>query len=111
MEQRARKLVETVLKPECIEPPPKRAEFNYVVDIYTKWYRHYLYFCAKYACPGPNALSPFFESKFARMAYVGGTGRFNLAFMRHTGEWIEIYPDLSVDECLAAIRGDPLFQP
>ena len=55
-------------------------------------------------------MSPFFEAKFARMEYIGG-GHFNLAFMRHTGQWIEIFQDLSLDDCLGAIRDDPWFQP
>lgn len=111
VERKAGKLVETVLKPRYIEPPPQNEQFNYIVDIYTKWYRNYFYFCAKYACPGPNALAPFFESKLARLEYLGGQNRFNLAFMRHTGEWIEIYHASSLNECLAAIKKDPFFQP
>jgi len=109
--QKAAELVEKVLKPMHVKPPPRNMQFNYVVDIYTKWYRHYFYFCSKYRCPGPDAFSPFFEHKFARMEYLGRTKRFNLSFMRHTGEWIEIYPDLSLDKCLAAIKDDPYFQP
>jgi len=30
--------------------------------------------------------------------------------MRHTGQWVELYDALSVDECLQAIRDDPWFQ-
>ena len=48
--------------------------------------------------------------KFARLEYVEGN-RFNLSYMRHTGEWIEVYPDLSLDQCLATIKDDPLFFP
>jgi hypothetical protein len=44
------------------------------------------------------------------MEYVG-SDRFNLSYMRYTGKWLEIYTGLSVDECLAAIKDDPLFQP
>jgi len=57
-----------------------------------------------------NALSPTFESKFARMEYLGND-RFALYFMRHTGEWVGLYDGLSVDEYLKAIRDDPWFQP
>lgn len=110
VQQKASQLVETVLKPQHIKPPPKDYDFNYIVDIYTKWYRRYFYFCAQYCSPGPNAISPFFETKFARMEYIGGD-HFDLSFMRHTGEWIEVYPDLSLDKCLTAIKDDPLFQP
>ncbi len=110
LEKKAEKLVETVLKPQHVEPPPEEALFNYMVDIYTRWYRSYFYFCSRYHCPGPNAISPYFEDKFARLEYVGN-GRFNLSFMRHTGKWVEIYTDLTMDESLEAVRDDPWFHP
>jgi hypothetical protein len=69
--KKATELINTVLKPEHVKPPPKNAKWNYIVDIYTKWHRNYFYFCAKYACPGPNALSPYFETGFARLEYAG----------------------------------------
>ncbi len=97
-------------KPEHIKPPPEDERFNYVVDLYTKWWRGYLHLCAKYACPGPNAISPFFETRFTRLEYVGGQ-RFNLAYMRHTGQWVEVEQDLSVDACLKSIKDDPWFHP
>jgi hypothetical protein len=106
---KAEKLIEE-LKPLHIKEPPKGHQFNYIVDLYTKWFRSYFYFCAKYACPGPYALSPFFESRFARMEYVGER-RFNLAYMRHTGEWIELEQGLTVDKCLKAIKEDPYYIP
>jgi hypothetical protein len=74
-----------------------------------RWFRSYLYFLSTFACPGPNALSPTFESKLARMEYVGN-GKFSLSYMRHTGQWIELYDGLPVDRCFEAIRDDPWFQ-
>jgi len=41
VETRAHEFVEAVLKPKHLMPPPKDADFNYLVDISTKWYRHY----------------------------------------------------------------------
>ncbi len=107
---KADELVDTVLKPQHIKPPPDDMVLNYVVDIYTKWYRNYFYFCAKYANPGPYAISPHFETKFARLEYAGKE-RYHLSYMRHTDKWWEIYQDLSLDECLDTIRDDPLFMP
>ena len=106
----AEQLVETVLKPQHIKPPPRDSRFNYLVNIFTKWHRQYFYFCATYAVPGPTAIAPFFETKFARMEYVED-GRFNLAFMRHTGAWVVLYYGLSRDECLEHIKDDPFFYP
>ena len=80
------------------------------MDIGGKWNRSYFYFITNYACPGPNALSPTFESKFARMEYLGN-GKFTLSFLRHTGEWVGIYDALSVDESMKAIQDDAWFAP
>lgn len=110
VDAKARELIETVLKPKHVQPPPKDERFNYVTGITTKWLGSKCYFVSIYACPGPNAISPTFDAKFARMEYVGD-GKFALAFMRHTGQWVELYEALSVDECLQAVRNDPWFQP
>ena len=110
--QKTNELIEMFLKPQHIEtaPAPNQFQHNYIADIYAKWYRHYFYFCAKYCVPGPNALVPFFEAKFARMEYIG-SNHFALSFMRYTGEWVEVYPDLSLKKCIEAIKDDPFFQP
>lgn len=110
IEQKSQQLITSFLKPTYIQPPPPDAKFNYRTDIWTKWYRGYFYFCATYAVPGPNALVPSFEARFARMEYIGNE-RFNLAYMRHTGQWGEIFTDLSVDECLDRIKHEPHFHP
>lgn len=58
---KANEIVETVFNPKYLKTPPKKPRFNYIVDIYTKWHKNCLLFRARYACPGPNALSPFFH--------------------------------------------------
>jgi hypothetical protein len=64
----------------------------------------------KYACPGPTALTPFFEARFARLEY-GGDQRWNLAFMRHTGQWIELEQGLTIDQCFQSLREENFYQP
>ena len=110
LETKAAKLSENVLKPKHVLPQKPDIEFNYVSDIGTKWYRNYFYFFSTYTCPGPNAMSPSFESKFARMEHLG-SGRFSLSFNRHNGEWVGLYASLTVDECLKAIQEDAWFTP
>jgi len=110
VETEAKKLVESYLKPTFIEAPPEEARWNYVIDISTKWHGAYFYFCSTYACPGPNALVPTFESRFARMEYVGN-GKFNLAYMRHTDKWHVVFQGLPLRECLQTIRDMEIFQP
>jgi hypothetical protein len=110
VDTKAKELVDTVLKPKFVKRPPKKPRFNYVIDVTTRWHGSSLSFVLTYACPGPTAISPTFESKFARMEFVGH-GKFSLSFMRHTGKWVVLFERLSVDECIAAIRDDPWFVP
>ncbi|MCG6878264.1 MAG: hypothetical protein LJE96_03830 [Deltaproteobacteria bacterium] len=110
VKQKADTLIDRVLKPKYIEPPPKDNDFNYLVDIFSKWYRTYFYFCAKYNCPSPNAMSPSFTNNFARLEYLE-RDKFNLAYMRHTNQWFEIGFDWSLEQCLDEIENMPHFIP
>src|SRR5262249_10317026 len=83
VDTKARELIETALKPKHVEPPPTGHRLNYITDIKTTRLGSKGYIISIYACPGTSIVSPTFESKFARMRYVGD-GKFNLAFMRHT---------------------------
>ena len=108
VDAKAGKLVER-LKPKYVKPPPKKPRFNYIIDVWTKWIGSTLYFGLTYACPFPDAISPSFEVKFARMEHVGG-GRFALSYMRHTEKWFRLFPSLTADECLDAVENDCHFQ-
>jgi hypothetical protein len=110
VEAMARELIDVELKPTHVKPPPQDARFNYLADITLKWHGSTLFFVAVYACPGPNALAPTFESRFARLKPVPG-GRLDLDFMRHTGQWVPLYQGVTLDQCLEAIRNDPWFTP
>jgi hypothetical protein len=111
VETKAANLIESALTPRHVRPRPKGHQLNPITDIGAKWYRGYFCFLSIYACPGPNAFSATFESKFARLEYLGH-GRFVLYFMRHSGkEWLGIFDDLSVDECMKAILEDEWFVP
>ena len=108
IDEKASKLVEATLKPRLIEAQPNE-EFNFVVDVLTRWRGSSLYFISLYQV-GSHGDVPgdTFEAPFARMQHKGGDC-FGLSFMRHTGRWVEIYPELPVDECLESIRDDPFF--
>ncbi len=109
LDAKASKLVEDVLKPKYVKPPPEKPEFNYITDVWSKWVGSTLYFGATYACPGPNAISPSFDTKFARMEHNGG-GQFCLSYMRHNDKWFRLFPSLDTDECLDAIENGWNFQ-
>jgi hypothetical protein len=107
---RCNAFVDTVLKPERIHPPLDDTRFSYIVDLSTQWYHSFFYFCATYRCPAPECISEFFEVKFTRLEYSGGE-RFNLAYMRHTDKWQEVFQGLTLDECLKTIEEMPVFWP
>jgi hypothetical protein len=110
VEAKVRDLIDKELRPEHVKPPPEDARFNYITDIAMKWHGSTLFLVAIYACPGPNAISPTFESRFARLRPAAG-GKFDLSFMRHTGQWVELFQGQTLDECLQEIRDDPWFMP
>jgi hypothetical protein len=108
VDTKAADLIENVLKPQHNQTPPEGYQLNSLVDIKTKWLGSKCYFISVYRTPRPRANS--FETKFARMEYVGNA-KFDLSFMRHTGRWVELYERLTVDECMKAIKDDPWFVP
>lgn len=110
LKEKADEIIKNILKPEYIKPAPADNDFNYLVDIYSKWYKNYFYFCAKYNSPSPSAISPSFETKFARMEYVGSE-KFNLSYMRHTEQWFEIYQGLSMLDGVKLISEGGHFMP
>jgi len=110
LKEKAGTIIENTIKPNYILPLPTDNDFNYLVDIYTKWYRNYFYFCATYNSPSPNAIAPSFEIKWARMEYVGHD-KFNLSYLRHTGKWAEVLQDLSMADSLNAIINESYFEP
>jgi len=109
VETKANDLIGNVLKPRYVKPPKKDDPSNYITNIHAKWFRNNFYFTATFACPGPNALSPTFEWKFARMEPLGD-GTFALYAMRYTGkEWVGLFDTQTVDECMKSIQDDPWF--
>jgi hypothetical protein len=110
VDAKAKELIDKVLKPKHIQPPPEGHQLNYITDMKTKWIGSTCYIISIYACPGPNAIAPTFEEKFARMEYVSDA-HFTMSFMRHNGKWVELFKGISVDDCMKAIQDDPWFQP
>jgi len=97
LQEKGDEIVEKIFKPEYLKPVPEEQTLNHIVDIYTKWYRNYFYFCVKYQCP-PDSYSSSFENKFVRLEYLGDD-KFQYSYMRHTGQW---WPTrkMTIDECL-----------
>ena len=84
--------------------------FNYVVDIYTKWYQNYFYFCEKYKSESENRIADEFETKFVRLEFIS-KNNFNFSYFRHTGQWHLVTENSTLEDCLEMIIGNPNFRP
>lgn len=102
--------IEKELKPRYISPRRKHETFNYIIDIFTKWHQNYFYFCAKYCSPDKNSLSATFNTKFARLEYLP-SGKYNLCYMRHTGQWWETEKRITQNESFKQIKEGGLYLP
>jgi hypothetical protein len=110
VQRKAEALIAGHLKPEHVKPPLEEPRWNYLTGIHAKWHRSFFYLVGDYASPGPNAISPTFESPFARLEYTQA-GKFNLAYLRHTGQWCQVFEGLTLDDALETIRDNSLFHP
>ena len=103
-----------ILKEKYIKKLPKKLVHNHLIDIYGKWIQQRFYFCSKYVCP-EGYISPSFENRFARLEYTGkginNKDKFQVFFMRHTGEWIKILEDKTLNKCIEGIKTLPWFVP
>jgi|TARA_B110000238_G_C15749414_1_gene278485 hypothetical protein len=101
-------LIDKTLKPKHIDLERNNVSFIQLIDIFIKWRGSSLYFYAKYESSGENAISPSFETKFARLVYMG-ENKFNLSYMRHNDQWLNLHSGLTGQECCNAIENEPYF--
>lgn len=108
LQARADQFVQEFYRATLIKPPPEDQRFNYIVDFSTKWHGAYLQFIVRYACPGPNAMWPFFEEAFARLGYFGDDA-WSLWARRANDQWMVLGHQLPLAECFAEMRTNPWF--
>jgi len=96
-------------KGQYIKENPDK-EFNYLIDIYSKWYQNYFYLCEKFKSEHPNRLTDEFEMKFARLKFTV-KDQFELSYFRHTGQWHLIADSLTLEDCRDMISSNPVFHP
>lgn len=106
----ADKMVTEKLKATHIMPPPKKPNTNYIVDIYTAWRIGFFYFIATRACPLPTAISSTFDVGFARLKVLEG-GQCDLAYQRHTGQWITLERQIKIKAALKIVLEQEHYHP
>jgi hypothetical protein len=63
VDAKSRDLIENVLKPKHLEPPPKGHQVNYLVDTKKQWLGSKCYFMSVYRSARPNAISHTLEEE------------------------------------------------
>lgn len=106
----ATRVLETVFRPQHLPRPRRKGELNRLVALTTKWRGNSLYFVAIYRSYGPSALSPGFHRGFARTRYAG-RGRFDVLYHRYNDTWWPIRSGVTLQQCVAALKGHELLQP
>lgn len=101
-------LIESFKKQYIKENP--NTEFNYLIDVYSKWYQNYFYLCEKFKSEYPNRLKDEFEVKFVRLKYTD-INEFEFSYFRHTEQWHLVAERLTLDQCRDMILSNPVFQP
>ena len=101
-------LVES-FKSRCIKENPNK-EYNYIIDIYSKWVQNYFYLCEKFKSEYPQRIKDEFEVKFVRLKYTD-RNQFEFSYYRHTGQWHLVAENLSMEDCKEMILSNPIFQP
>jgi hypothetical protein len=97
-------------KSQFIKENPNK-EFNYLIDIYSKWYGNYFYFCEKYKSERENRMVDEFEVKFLRLKFIE-KNLFELSYFRHTGQWQTVVPfGMTCHDCKEMILSNPVFHP
>lgn len=100
-------LVDEFKSKNIVENPDKSN--NYLIDIYTKWYRDYLYFCEKYKSEHPNRIADDFELKYVRLKCTG-LNKFEYSYLRFNEQWYLQAENLTKEDCWKLIKSNPNFQ-
>jgi hypothetical protein len=101
--------IHDVLKPRFL-PEIRPNEFNCVIDIIGEWRAGRYRFMQRYRSDAPNRIKNEFDAPFARLD-VMGPDRFDIYWMRHTGEWYSVHHGVTLDEALGLLISDPVLHP
>ncbi|MGH7433460.1 MAG: hypothetical protein ACREJL_06890 [Candidatus Methylomirabilales bacterium] len=91
------------------EAVARRHGFNYAVAVFSEWRGQNFSFCVRYRTPSGRPEEEFVV-RTTRMQYTG-SGRFTLAYFRHTNRWQPVYFGLTVTGCFQAIEDEEIFWP
>jgi len=103
------RFIAEVLKPRFL-PEIRPTEWNYCIDIQGKWTAGRYRFIQRYRVGSGENAGEEFDAPFARLSRMG-VDRFDIDWMRHTGQWWKLYRALSLSEALHTLEHDGTLHP
>ena len=91
-----------VLKPRLL-PEVRPTQFNYPIDIHGDWRAGRYRFMVRYRSGYEDNAGWEFDAPFIRLDHMG-RDRFDVYWMRHTGQWWPLYSGLTLAESLRTIE-------
>lgn len=101
--------VRDVLKPRFL-PEIRPSDFNYAIDIRCAWAGGRYRFLTRYRVGSGENAGNTFDAPFASLVRTG-RDRFDLDWMRHTGQWWPLYEGKSLAQALRILETDELLFP
>lgn len=101
--------ITNVLKPRFL-PTIRPTRFNYPINIRGEWRAGRYRFMVRYRSGHEDNAGLEFDAPFARIDLMG-PDRFDLYWMRHTGQWWPLRSGLTLAESLRAIEEDNVLYP
>jgi hypothetical protein len=96
-------------KEKYIQKEPDK-KWPYMVDIYARWHRNYMYLCQKYKAEFPERIADEFETRFVMLEFIE-SGKCNISYFRHTQKWHLIAQNITLEDCKKMIISEPYFHP
>jgi hypothetical protein len=101
--------IATVLKPRFL-PEIKPTQFNYPIDIHGEWRAGRYRFMKRYRSGFADNAGWEFDAPFARLSRMA-PDRFDIHWMRHTGQWWPMYSGKTLEEALHLLETDGVLWP
>ena len=101
--------IRNVLKPRFL-PEIAPSEWNYVVDIRGAWAGGRYRFMQRYRSGMEHNRGEEFDAPFARIDRIG-PDRFDIYWMRHTGQWWRLHVGVTLVEALQILETDGILHP
>jgi len=101
--------IRDVLKPRFL-PRIVPTQFNYPIGIHGAWAGGRYRFVQRYRSGHKDNRGEEFDAPFARIDRVG-PDRFDIYWMRHTGQWWRLYTRVTLAEALQILETDGILHP